>query len=223
MHAEKWKREKTSSYCSTLSPGLDGRSTFIRKAAAERCRAALTPVRWRFRSASLALRVSVKMAAPLTIVATALVETGSRMDELIFQEFKGTGNMELVLDRDLANERIFPALNIALSGTRREELLFRSGGRKTPGTETLHRANVTVRRDAHGTKAHRTVSNECKTTGTILKRTLMKLSFCYPAHLWRCSIDSSCAPKQSHEPQQVDSLRAQAEDFIKAQSPDGLE
>jgi transcription termination factor Rho len=46
------------------------------------------------------------------------------MDELIFQEFKGTGNMELVLDRDLANERIFPSLNISLSGTRREELLF---------------------------------------------------------------------------------------------------
>lgn len=60
----------------------------------------------------------------LTIIATALIETGSRMDELIFQEFKGTGNMELVLDRDLANERIFPALNIGLSGTRREELLF---------------------------------------------------------------------------------------------------
>jgi transcription termination factor Rho len=60
----------------------------------------------------------------LTIIATALIDTGSRMDELIFQEFKGTGNMELVLDRDLANERIFPSLNIGLSGTRREELLF---------------------------------------------------------------------------------------------------
>src|SRR5512140_586453 len=60
----------------------------------------------------------------LTIIATALVDTGSRMDELIFQEFKGTGNMELVLNRDLANERIFPAINLGLSGTRREELLF---------------------------------------------------------------------------------------------------
>ena len=60
----------------------------------------------------------------LTIIATALIDTGSRMDELIFQEFKGTGNMELVLDRDLANERIYPAINLALSGTRREELLF---------------------------------------------------------------------------------------------------
>jgi transcription termination factor Rho len=60
----------------------------------------------------------------LTIIATALIETNSRMDELIFQEFKGTGNMELVLDRDLANERIYPSINLTASGTRREELLF---------------------------------------------------------------------------------------------------
>jgi len=65
----------------------------------------------------------------LTIIATALVDTNSRMDELIFQEFKGTGNMELVLSRDLANERIFPAINIPESGTRREELLFGSDTR----------------------------------------------------------------------------------------------
>jgi len=60
----------------------------------------------------------------LTIVATILVDTGSRMDELIFQEFKGTGNMEIVLDRRMVEERIFPAVNIAQSGTRREELLW---------------------------------------------------------------------------------------------------
>jgi len=60
----------------------------------------------------------------LTIIATALIDTGSRMDELIFQEFKGTGNMELVLSRDLANERIFPAISLNESGTRQEELLF---------------------------------------------------------------------------------------------------
>jgi len=60
----------------------------------------------------------------LTIIATALIETNSRMDELIFQEFKGTGNMELVLNRDLANDRIYPAINIPQSGTRHEELLF---------------------------------------------------------------------------------------------------
>ncbi len=73
----------------------------------------------------------------LTIVATALVDTNSRMDELIFQEFKGTGNMELVLNRDLANERIFPAINIPESGTRREELLF---GRETLKYQALRRA-----------------------------------------------------------------------------------
>jgi transcription termination factor Rho len=60
----------------------------------------------------------------LTIVGTALIDTGSRMDELIFQEFKGTGNMELVLDRKLADRRIWPAIDITQSGTRREELLL---------------------------------------------------------------------------------------------------
>ncbi|HTY43042.1 MAG TPA: transcription termination factor Rho [Thermoanaerobaculia bacterium] len=60
----------------------------------------------------------------LTIVATALVDTGSRMDEIIFQEFKGTGNTEIVLDRDLFNRRIFPCINIPQSGTRKEEKIY---------------------------------------------------------------------------------------------------
>jgi len=60
----------------------------------------------------------------LTIVATALVETGSRMDEVIFEEFKGTGNMELKLDRNLANKKVYPAIDIMNSATRREDLLF---------------------------------------------------------------------------------------------------
>ncbi len=63
----------------------------------------------------------------LTIVGTALIDTGSRMDELIFQEFKGTGNMELVLDRKLADRRVWPAVDISQSGTRREELLHPPG------------------------------------------------------------------------------------------------
>jgi transcription termination factor Rho len=67
---------------------------------------------------------NLKEGGSLTIVATALIETNSRMDELIFEEFKGTGNMELVLDRKLANARIFPAIDIQKSGTRREELLL---------------------------------------------------------------------------------------------------
>jgi transcription termination factor Rho len=66
----------------------------------------------------------IEHGGSLTIIATALIETGSRMDELIFQEFKGTGNMELVLDRKLADRRIFPAIDIPKSGTRKEEKLF---------------------------------------------------------------------------------------------------
>jgi transcription termination factor Rho len=60
----------------------------------------------------------------LTIIATALIETGSRMDEVIFEEFKGTGNMELVLDRKIADRRIYPAIDLMKSGTRKEELLL---------------------------------------------------------------------------------------------------
>jgi transcription termination factor Rho len=66
---------------------------------------------------------NVEEGGSLTIIATALIETGSRMDEVIFEEFKGTGNMELVLDRKLADRRIFPAIDINKSGTRKEELL----------------------------------------------------------------------------------------------------
>ena len=67
---------------------------------------------------------NVEEGGSLTIIATALVETGSRMDDVIFEEFKGSGNMELVLDRKLAERRIFPAIDVKRSGTRKEELLF---------------------------------------------------------------------------------------------------
>jgi transcription termination factor Rho len=67
---------------------------------------------------------NIEEGGSLTILATALIETGSRMDEVIFEEFKGTGNMELHLERSLSDRRIFPAINIARSGTRKEELLF---------------------------------------------------------------------------------------------------
>ena len=66
----------------------------------------------------------IENGGSLTILATALVDTGSRMDELIFQEFKGTGNMELILDRKLSDRRLFPAIDIPKSGTRKEEKLF---------------------------------------------------------------------------------------------------
>ena len=67
---------------------------------------------------------NVEEGGSLTIIGTALIDTGSRMDEVIFEEFKGTGNMELVLDRQLADRRIWPAINVVKSGTRREELLI---------------------------------------------------------------------------------------------------
>ena len=67
---------------------------------------------------------NIEQGGSLTIVATALVDTGSRMDEVIFEEFKGTGNMEVHLDRKLADRRVFPAIDIIKSGTRKEEMLL---------------------------------------------------------------------------------------------------
>ena len=66
---------------------------------------------------------NIEEGGSLTIVATALIETGSRMDEVIFEEFKGTGNSEIILDRKLSDKRVFPAIDITKSGTRKEELL----------------------------------------------------------------------------------------------------
>jgi transcription termination factor Rho len=66
----------------------------------------------------------IEHGGSLTILATALIETGSKMDEVIFEEFKGTGNMELQLDRKLANKRIFPAIDLVGSSTRRDDLLL---------------------------------------------------------------------------------------------------
>jgi len=67
---------------------------------------------------------NIEDGGSLTIIATALIETGSRMDDVIYEEFKGTGNMEVHLDRRLTEKRIFPAINISKSGTRKEELLL---------------------------------------------------------------------------------------------------
>jgi transcription termination factor Rho len=82
-------------------------------------------------------------AGSLTIIASALIDTGSRMDEMIFQEFKGTGNMEMVLDRKVADMRIWPAVNIAASGTRREELLIEAS--RLDGIHFFRRAIVPLK------------------------------------------------------------------------------
>jgi len=79
----------------------------------------------------------IENGGSLTILATALIETGSRMDDLIFEEFKGTGNMELQLDRQLAEKRIWPAIDISKSGTRKEELLYQPW--ELPKINMLHR------------------------------------------------------------------------------------
>ena len=67
---------------------------------------------------------NVEEGGSLTIISTALIDTGSRMDEVIFEEFKGTGNSEIVLDRKIADKRVYPAIDIMKSGTRKEELLI---------------------------------------------------------------------------------------------------
>src|SRR5690349_2062308 len=92
----------------------------------------------------------------LTIIATALVETGSRMDELIFQEFKGTGNMELILDRKLSDRRLFPAIDIPKSGTRKEEKLF--AGKHLEAIRKLRRTLV----DLNPIEAMETLVAACK-------------------------------------------------------------
>ena len=80
---------------------------------------------------------NMREGGSLTILATALVETGSKMDDVVFEEFKGTGNMELVLDRKLSEKRIFPAINIQRSGTRRDDLLLTKEEREV--VYALHR------------------------------------------------------------------------------------
>ena len=88
---------------------------------------------------------NMREGGSLTILATALVETGSRMDDVVFEEFKGTGNMELVLDRKLSEKRIFPAIDITKSGTRRDDLLLSS--KEQEAVTIIHRATNSLKPD----------------------------------------------------------------------------
>lgn len=88
---------------------------------------------------------NMRQGGSLTILATALVDTGSKMDDVIYEEFKGTGNMELVLDRKLSEKRVFPAIDIPKSGTRREDLLL--GREELEAVETMRRAINGMRPD----------------------------------------------------------------------------
>ena len=93
---------------------------------------------------------NMREGGSLTILATALVDTGSKMDDVVFEEFKGTGNMELVLDRKLSEKRVFPAIDIAKSGTRREDLLF---------TPQEQEAMDIMRKALNGLKSEEAVDN----------------------------------------------------------------
>jgi transcription termination factor Rho len=86
----------------------------------------------------------IENGGSLTILATALVDTGSKMDEVIFEEFKGTGNMELALDRKLANRRIFPAIDIVASSTRRDDLLLDKDTAQRMWVLRKHMADMTT-------------------------------------------------------------------------------
>ena len=81
----------------------------------------------------------------LTVLATALVETGSKMDDVVFEEFKGTGNMELVLDRKLSEKRVFPAIDLAKSSTRRDDLLLTK--QEQDAVEIIRKALNGMRKD----------------------------------------------------------------------------
>src|ERR1051326_5260925 len=146
-------RARTSCCCSTPSPDWRAPTTPPPGTAGARCRGASTPTRCRRRGRSSARRGStgnggrtmsggldsnamqsprqifgaarkIENGGSLTIIGTALVDTGSRMDQIIFEEFKGTGNSEIFLSRELAERRIYPAIDIPKSGTRKEEKLI---------------------------------------------------------------------------------------------------
>ncbi len=105
---------------------------------------------------------NVENGGSLTILATALTETGSKMDEVIFEEFKGTGNMELQLDRKLANKRLFPAVDVTLSSTRRDDLLYKADEINRIWILRNHLSDMTSVEAMEFMKAHleKTVNNE---------------------------------------------------------------
>jgi len=112
----------------------------------------------------------IENGGSLTILATVLVDTGSRMDQVIFEEFKGTGNMEIVLSREVANQRIFPALDIAKSSTRREELLLNS--KDIENVKVLRRA-LTNLKPAEGARKLIELLEKYPTNAELLNRLMV--------------------------------------------------
>ena len=123
---------------------------------------------------------NMREGGSLTILATALVETGSKMDDVVYEEFKGTGNMEMVLDRKLSERRVFPAIDIPKSGTRREDLLL------TP--DELEAINI-MRKALNGMKSEEAVDKILDMfartkTNTEFVNTVKKIKFIYATCLW---------------------------------------
>ena len=110
---------------------------------------------------------NIENGGSITILATVLVDTGSRMDQVIFEEFKGTGNMEVFLSREAANQRVFPALDIAKSSTRREELILNS--KELEKIRVLRRA-LTDLKPVDGAKALVELLEKYPTNAELLNR-----------------------------------------------------
>ena len=121
-----WSTAKTWSFFWTASPVSPGPTTWSFRLPEETLSGGLDPGALHKPKKFFGAARKLEEGGSITILATALVETGSRMDDVIFEEFKGTGNMELHLDRKLSEKRIFPAINLNKSGTRREDLLLSS-------------------------------------------------------------------------------------------------
>jgi transcription termination factor Rho len=128
MVIEKAKRlrraARTSSSCSTRSPAWPAPTTPIVPHSGKILSGGVDANALQKPKRFFGAARNIEEGGSLTIIATALIDTGSKMDEVIFEEFKGTGNMEVILDRKLVDKRVFPAIDIQRSGTRKEELLI---------------------------------------------------------------------------------------------------
>ena len=114
---------------------------------------------------------NIREGGSLTILGTALIETGSKMDEVIFEEFKGTGNMELILDRKLQEKRVFPAIDIYKSGTRRDDLLLDED--ELAAVDIIHKALNGVKRE-EVTERLLDLFSETKTNKELVQKILNK-------------------------------------------------
>ena len=125
---------------------------------------------------------NIKNGGSLTIIATALIDTGSRMDDVIYEEFKGTGNMEIHLDRRLTEKRIFPAIDLNRSGTRREELLLTQ-----KELESVWRLRRMLNSDGGGDASEQLISElvKTKTNAEFIEQIDLKIRMMQKQGFWK--------------------------------------